>query len=64
MLAIVAGLVIGKPLGLVLACVIAVKIGWAVKPQRVLVASARRRGGARGHRIHHVAVYRGSGVSG
>jgi NhaA family Na+:H+ antiporter len=32
MLAIVGGLVIGKPLGLVLACVVAVKLGWAVKP--------------------------------
>jgi len=32
MLAIVCGLVIGKPLGLVLACVLAVRMGWAVKP--------------------------------
>jgi NhaA family Na+:H+ antiporter len=32
MLAIVCGLFIGKPLGLVLACVLAVKMGWAVKP--------------------------------
>jgi NhaA family Na+:H+ antiporter len=32
MLAIVCGLVIGKPLGLVLACVLAVRLGWAVKP--------------------------------
>ena len=33
MLAIVGGLVIGKPLGLVLACVLAVRLGWALKPQ-------------------------------
>jgi NhaA family Na+:H+ antiporter len=32
MLAIICGLVLGKPLGLVLACVLAVKMGWAVKP--------------------------------
>ncbi len=32
MLAIVGGLFIGKPLGLVLACVLAVRLGWAVKP--------------------------------
>ncbi len=32
MLAIACGLVIGKPIGLVLACVLAVKMGWAVKP--------------------------------
>ena len=32
MLAIICGLVIGKPLGLVLACVLAVRLGWAVKP--------------------------------
>jgi Na+:H+ antiporter, NhaA family len=32
MLAIICGLVIGKPVGLVLACVLAVKMGWAVKP--------------------------------
>jgi NhaA family Na+:H+ antiporter len=32
MLAIIAGLVIGKPLGLVAACLLAVKMGWAVKP--------------------------------
>jgi Na+:H+ antiporter, NhaA family len=32
MLAIVCGLFIGKPLGLVLACVLAVRLGWAVKP--------------------------------
>lgn len=32
MLAIVCGLFIGKPLGLVLACAVAVKLGWAVKP--------------------------------
>ncbi len=32
MLAIVCGLVIGKPLGLVAACVLAVRLGWAVKP--------------------------------
>jgi Na+:H+ antiporter, NhaA family len=32
MLAIIAGLVIGKPLGLVLACVLAVRMGWAIKP--------------------------------
>ena len=33
MLAIVGALVIGKPLGLVLACVVAVRLGWALKPQ-------------------------------
>ncbi len=32
MLAIVSGLFIGKPLGLVLACVLAVRMGWAIKP--------------------------------
>jgi NhaA family Na+:H+ antiporter len=32
MLAIICGLVIGKPLGLVLACVLAVRLGWAIKP--------------------------------
>ncbi|MEP7246322.1 MAG: Na+/H+ antiporter NhaA [Gammaproteobacteria bacterium] len=32
MLAILCGLVIGKPLGLVLACVLAVRLGFAVKP--------------------------------
>ncbi len=32
MLAIICGLVIGKPLGLVLACVVAVRLGWAIKP--------------------------------
>jgi Na+:H+ antiporter, NhaA family len=32
MLAIICGLVIGKPLGLVGACLLAVKFGWAVKP--------------------------------
>jgi NhaA family Na+:H+ antiporter len=32
MLAIICGLVIGKPLGLVAACALAVKMGWAVKP--------------------------------
>jgi NhaA family Na+:H+ antiporter len=32
MLAIICGLVIGKPLGLVLACALAVRLGWAVKP--------------------------------
>lgn len=32
MLAIVCGLFIGKPLGLVLACALAVRMGWAVKP--------------------------------
>ncbi len=32
MLAILCGLFIGKPLGLVLACVLAVRMGWAVKP--------------------------------
>jgi NhaA family Na+:H+ antiporter len=32
MLAIVCGLVIGKPLGLVAACALAVRLGWAVKP--------------------------------
>jgi Na+:H+ antiporter, NhaA family len=32
MLAIICGLVIGKPLGLVAACVLAVRMGWAVKP--------------------------------
>jgi len=32
MTAIVAGLVIGKPLGLVSASLIAVKLGWATKP--------------------------------
>lgn len=32
MLAIIFGLVVGKPLGLVLACVLAVRMGWAVKP--------------------------------
>ncbi len=33
MLAIMGGLVIGKPLGLVLACGLAVRLGWAAKPQ-------------------------------
>jgi NhaA family Na+:H+ antiporter len=32
MLAIICGLFIGKPLGLVLACVLAVRMGWAIKP--------------------------------
>jgi NhaA family Na+:H+ antiporter len=32
MLAILCGLFIGKPLGLVLACVLAVRLGWAIKP--------------------------------
>jgi len=32
MLAIIFGLVVGKPLGLVLACLLAVRMGWAVKP--------------------------------
>jgi NhaA family Na+:H+ antiporter len=32
MLAIVCGLFVGKPLGLVLACVLAVRMGWAIKP--------------------------------
>jgi NhaA family Na+:H+ antiporter len=32
MLAIICGLVIGKPVGLVLASVLAVRMGWAVKP--------------------------------
>jgi NhaA family Na+:H+ antiporter len=32
MLAIFCGLFIGKPLGLVLACVLAVRMGWAIKP--------------------------------
>lgn len=32
MLAIATGLVIGKPLGFVLACALAVKLGWAEKP--------------------------------
>jgi NhaA family Na+:H+ antiporter len=32
MLAIVGGLALGKPLGFVLACGLAVKMGWAVKP--------------------------------
>ena len=32
MLAIMCGLVIGKPLGLALACWLAVRLGWAVKP--------------------------------
>jgi NhaA family Na+:H+ antiporter len=32
MLAIACGLLLGKPLGLVLACVLAVRMGWAVKP--------------------------------
>ena len=31
-LAIICGLFIGKPLGLVLACVLAVRMGWAIKP--------------------------------
>jgi NhaA family Na+:H+ antiporter len=32
MLAIICGLFIGKPLGLVLACLLAVRLGWATKP--------------------------------
>ncbi len=32
MLAIICGLFVGKPLGLVLACVLAVRMGWAIKP--------------------------------
>ncbi len=32
-LAIMCGLVIGKPMGLVLASVLAVRLGWAAKPQ-------------------------------
>jgi NhaA family Na+:H+ antiporter len=32
MAAIICGLVIGKPLGLVAACVLAVRMGWAIKP--------------------------------
>ena len=33
LLAIMSGLVLGKPLGLVLACVLAVRMGWAIKPR-------------------------------
>ena len=33
LLAIVAGLVLGKPLGMVLACAVAVRLGLAVKPE-------------------------------
>jgi NhaA family Na+:H+ antiporter len=32
MLAVIAGLAIGKPLGFMVACVLAVRMGWAVKP--------------------------------
>jgi NhaA family Na+:H+ antiporter len=32
MLAVICGLVIGKPLGFVVACDLAVRLGWAVKP--------------------------------
>jgi NhaA family Na+:H+ antiporter len=32
MMAIICGLVLGKPVGMVLACLLAVKMGWAVKP--------------------------------
>jgi NhaA family Na+:H+ antiporter len=63
MAAIVAGLAIGKPLGVFLAAAAAVRAGIAVKPAGVHVAAVGRGGSPRWHRLHDVALYRRAGVS-
>ena len=62
MLAIILGLVIGKPLGIFLGSWLAVHFRIAVKPDDKLVASSSRRRRAWRTRLHHVALYRGRGV--
>jgi NhaA family Na+:H+ antiporter len=62
MLAIIFGLVIGKPVGLVWASAIAVRLGIATKPGEY---SWRQLTGAEAcrDRLHHVAVYLKPGLS-
>ena len=61
--AIVLGLVVGKPLGIVSASALAVWLKAAVKPERLFLGAALRRRRARRHRLHHVALHRRPGLS-
>ena len=62
MLAIAAGLAVGKPLGLVALSALAVRLGLAVKPDAYSWRQLAGAGCARGHRLHHVAVHRRAGL--
>ena len=64
MLAIVAGLVVGKPLGFMVASALAVRPGLAMKPPGYSWRQLARRGRAGRHRLHDVAVHRRPGVPG
>ena len=62
MLAIALGLVLGKPIGIVLAAWLAVRRRHRGEARRVFVAPVVRRRRARRHRLHDVAVHRGRGL--
>ena len=63
MAAIIGGLVVGKPVGFLLASWFAVKIGLAEKPVAYSWPSTGWCGRPRRYRVHHVLVYRRPGVS-
>ena len=62
MAAIIAELVIGKPLGILLASALAVSTRLALQAETIFLGPACGSGGARGNRVHDVAVHRRRGV--
>ena len=64
MLPIIAGLTIGKPLGIVAASALAVRAGLATKPDAYSWRQLAGAGRSGGHRLHHVALHRRSGLPG
>ena len=62
--AIVLGLVLGKPIGMVLVAALAVWLRLAVKPKEYSWRAHDRRRRARRHRFHHVALHCRQGVPG
>ena len=63
MAAIVAGLAMGKPVGVFLAAAAAVRAGIAVKPAEYTWRQLAGAGALAGHRLHDVALHRRAGVS-
>ena len=56
--AVVVGLVVGKLLGILAGAWLGTRLRLAVLPPETRVGTRRRRGGARRHRLHRVAVHR------
>ena len=60
MLAIMLGLVVGKPVGIVAAAWLAVRTRHRGEARRLFLAAVVRRRRARRHRLHDVPVHRGA----